>query len=338
MASLRNTVRSLAYAGGMLGLRHGMLHHATLTVVMFHRVTIPGSFAATSADPRYAIPAPLFAACLRFFRRYYNIVGLDVVRASSRGHACLPPHALLITFDDGWQDNLSVALPILQQHDLTAAVFVAADVLDQSVPWWWQEILLRSLREKQASWDELWALTGGGDAPGGDRDLVLLTRYAALTPALRLRLIGPLAKDVSAEGRHMIGNCGLKELAAAGIGLGAHGATHVPLSMMAHPEQDLARARGILEPETQASGLELDALSFPHGRYDLTSLHAARATGFSVLFTSDPCLNAAPQGQPSSLLGRIPIEAATMTSASGRFSPARLATWLFHRPVRWLVG
>ena len=47
--------------------------------------------------------------------------------------------------------------------------------------------------------------------------------------------------------------------------------------------------------------------------------------------------NAAPAGQPAALLGRIPIDAAAITDATGAFDAARLATWLFHRPIEALA-
>jgi hypothetical protein len=108
--------------------------------------------------------------------------------------------------------------------------------------------------------------------------------------------------------------------------------------MMAEPETDLGRARAALEPQLRSLGQPLDALSFPHGRYDAASLAAARAAGFSILLTSAPCLNAAPAGRPGPLLGRIPIDAAAITDEASGFAPSRLATWLFHRPVEALAG
>jgi peptidoglycan/xylan/chitin deacetylase (PgdA/CDA1 family) len=338
MTSPKAIARRMAYASGVLGANHRLRHRNTLTVVMFHRVTAIGSPAQKNADPEYSVPAPLFAACLRFFGRHYTVVGLEQLRASLRDGSPLPAHSLLITFDDGWQDNVSVALPILRWQGFPAAVFVAADVLAQTTSWWWQEILLRALRTGCASWDQLWTLAGGKPLPPGDPELVLLACYGALDPSERLRLLAPFVADAAAEGTHMIGPDGLRELAAGGIGLGAHGAAHLPLTMMAEPETDLGRARAVLEPQLRPLGQPLDVLSFPHGRYDSASLAAARAAGFSILLTSDPCLNAAPAGRPGPLLGRIPMDADAITDAAGAFAPSRLATWLFHRPVEALAG
>lgn len=39
----------------------------------------------------------------------------------------LPPKPILITFDDGYEDNYRVAYPILQKHHLTATIFLITD-------------------------------------------------------------------------------------------------------------------------------------------------------------------------------------------------------------------
>lgn len=328
----------MAYAGGLLGANHHLRHRDTLTVAMFHRVLAVGSAAEKHADPEYGLSAPLFAACLGFFRRHYTVIGLEQLRASLRGGPPLPPCALLLTFDDGWQDTAAVALPILRRHGLPAVVFVAADVLAQTTSWWWQEILLRALRTGSANRDQLWCLAGGRPLSPGDPELALLVCYAGLDPAVRTRLLLPFAGETAAEGAHMIGPEGLRDLAAGGFALGAHGAAHLPLTMMEDPPADLGRARAVLEPQLASLGQPLDALSFPHGRYDQGSIAAARAAEFSILFTSDPCLNAAPAGRPGALLGRISIDASAITDDVGAFAPSRLATWLFHRPIEALCG
>lgn len=39
----------------------------------------------------------------------------------------LPPNPILITFDDGYEDNYQVAYPILQEHHFTATIFIITD-------------------------------------------------------------------------------------------------------------------------------------------------------------------------------------------------------------------
>src|SRR5665213_3191320 len=105
-------------------LYHRICNRSTLTVVMFHRV-MPRD------DPRWDTEFPFgtvtdafFAQCLRFFAKHYNVVALADLVASRRGDRQLPPRSLLITFDDGYADNEEYALPLLQQHELPAVVFV----------------------------------------------------------------------------------------------------------------------------------------------------------------------------------------------------------------------
>jgi peptidoglycan/xylan/chitin deacetylase (PgdA/CDA1 family) len=334
----RAAARTLAYRSGMLGLRHRRLNRDTLTVAMFHRVIAPGTPEAAQADLIYSLPADLFAASLEFFRRHYAVVGLDEVRASQAGTAALPPRALLLTFDDGWHDTLSVALPLLRRAGLPAVVFVATDALADPASWWWQEMLLRAFRTGEIAAADMGEGVMGGDVPPA---LALLLQYAALDPAARAHALTSFMgapfmgaagmRRGAIEGRHMLQAGQLGELAAGGIAIGGHGAAHLPLSLLADPGTDLRRCRAAL-------GTAVTALSFPHGRYDAASIAAARATGFATLFTSDACLNATPDGRAGDLLGRISIQTDAIAGRDGAFDPARLATWLFHRKVRRLAA
>ena len=65
---------------------------------------------------------------------------------------------------------------------------------------------------------------------------------------------------------------------------------HLPLTMMAEPETDLGRARAAPE-QLRSLGQPLDALSFPHGRYDAASLAAARAAGLPARQSVRSCSN-----------------------------------------------
>ncbi len=90
-----------------------------LTILMFHRVhERPDSLFPNQMH------AAMFRERMRWIRTWFNVLPLD--QATTRWLAeALPARALAITFDDGYADNCTVALPILRQLDLHATFFVS---------------------------------------------------------------------------------------------------------------------------------------------------------------------------------------------------------------------
>ena len=52
----------------------------------------------------------------------------------------LPPHAVALTFDDGYADNLVTAKPLLEKADVAATVFLATGFINRSESFWWDEL------------------------------------------------------------------------------------------------------------------------------------------------------------------------------------------------------
>jgi peptidoglycan/xylan/chitin deacetylase (PgdA/CDA1 family) len=93
----------------------------------------------------------------------YVHVSLQQVRDHYLHGATLPTGAVLITFDDGYRDNLANALPILQRHGYPAVIFVPIGYLDGDRPLPHEEALRRlGVRNETVGWDELAALEAGG--------------------------------------------------------------------------------------------------------------------------------------------------------------------------------
>jgi peptidoglycan/xylan/chitin deacetylase (PgdA/CDA1 family) len=95
-----------------------------LTTLIFHRV-LP------KLDPlRHGEPdLERFDALMKFISNNFNVLPLpEAVDQLQRGK--LPRRACCITFDDGYADNLTIALPILEKYRLPATVFVATGYLD----------------------------------------------------------------------------------------------------------------------------------------------------------------------------------------------------------------
>jgi peptidoglycan/xylan/chitin deacetylase (PgdA/CDA1 family) len=97
---------------------------AKLTVLLYHRV-LPRPDPLVPHEP----DAAEFDAQLACLARVFRVVSLeDGLRKLREG--TLPARAICITFDDGYRDNIEVAVPVLKRHGLTASFFIATGFLD----------------------------------------------------------------------------------------------------------------------------------------------------------------------------------------------------------------
>jgi peptidoglycan/xylan/chitin deacetylase (PgdA/CDA1 family) len=340
MSSLKDKVKSASYALGPLGLYHVLVNRARLTVVMFHRVLAHDAPERIGADLDYVIDAELFDQCLGFFGRHYNVVSLDQVVAATRGEH-LPGWPLLITFDDGWVDTLTVAAPMLARRNLPAACFVVSDAVGDAGPQWWQNsynIAWRTQRLTlegiETAWRQLGLPAPAGPRAGTNPYLLGLAMLAEMPASARLQLLEQSLVGVALnDSRHMLEVDQVASLASAGVGIGAHGATHVPMTLSSNLRDELAgaraRLRGYLEAGHRSD--EVATLSFPHGRFEDGIVQAGRESGYAVMFTSAPHLTDLPDGQlGTDVCGRIEI-ATRHVAPGGQFRPDLLACHLFLR-------
>src|SRR5436190_558012 len=47
---------------------------------------------------------------------------------------------VVVTFDDGYADNATVAAPILERHGVPATMFVVSGVVGSQADFWWDEL------------------------------------------------------------------------------------------------------------------------------------------------------------------------------------------------------
>jgi peptidoglycan/xylan/chitin deacetylase (PgdA/CDA1 family) len=119
--------------------------------------------------------------------------------------APLPARAVLLTFDDGYRDNLENALPILRRHGYPAVLFVPIGFLDDERPLPHEESLrLLGIRNQTVDWSELAELEAGGvrieshgigHRPLSELDPAEAAREIALS---KLRLEQRLGREVAA--------------------------------------------------------------------------------------------------------------------------------------------
>jgi len=79
------------------------------------------------------IRADRFEAQLNYLRRHYQVISLAKFLEARRTNAPLPNHSVVLTFDDGYRNFLTGALPRLAEREMPASVFLITDrIADES--------------------------------------------------------------------------------------------------------------------------------------------------------------------------------------------------------------
>ncbi|HEX6513214.1 MAG TPA: polysaccharide deacetylase family protein [Chloroflexota bacterium] len=100
---------------------------AGASVLMYHHIASPGR-GMSAADTQYFVdPATFDQQLFYLLSNGYNVVTPDQIVDSLTGGAELPPRAVAITIDDGWQDFWQNGLPVLKKYALPATIFAIAD-------------------------------------------------------------------------------------------------------------------------------------------------------------------------------------------------------------------
>lgn len=105
-----------------------------VAILMYHRVC------EVPSDPWELCVTPThFAEQLDYLRQHYRILPLRaLVRFLQNGQ--VPKRAVVVTFDDGYADNLWNAKPLLERYSAPATVFVTTGYLGRDREFWWDDL------------------------------------------------------------------------------------------------------------------------------------------------------------------------------------------------------
>ena len=263
---------------------------ARLTILIFHRVL---------AKPDPLFPAEVdttrFAAIVSWMNQWFNLVPLEDAALRLARHD-LPERAACITFDDGYGDNLTNALPILQQFGVPATFFIATGYLNGGRMW--NDTVIEAIRRTplpELDLDEI----GAGVFPVATNSE---KRFAIdkLIGLLKYRDSGQRVELASAVAEHsradlpadlMLSDAGVLELHKGGMVIGAHTVDHPILRLCDESEasRQIAESRDYLEALT---GHRVSLFAYPNGKHgnDYTAEQArlVRKLGFVAAVSTEP--------------------------------------------------
>lgn len=254
-----------------------------LSILIYHRVR-------PEADPLFPseLDAARFDEQLAQLGQAFTIISLSQAVEGLRD-GTLPRGAACITFDDGYADNVEVALPILLRHGISATFFLATGFLNGGRMWndkvievirtapekldlrslGYGQLVLDSVRARQLAIDSLLESL---------KYLPLAAREAKVDRLCGLLPDGP-------PGDLMMTSAQVRALHQAGMEIGAHTVNHPILSNMA-PDAARQEIEGCKRELEDITGAAVRWFAYPNGKpqrdYGAEHVDMVRAAGFEA--------------------------------------------------------
>lgn len=288
------TKRLLSAPGiNLLAARHAGLS----TCLNYHRITAD-VYGPESFNPNIylSVHVGAFEEQIRYLSENYLCLTVpDAVRLLRVGK--LPSGSVTITFDDGYRDNLTLALPILEKYGVPATVFITTGFLDRSAALWWEEqaFILERISSLKFEWQDKqfnWELTSRKQKEEAAAEL--RTTFKRLNSGSQNELMDLLRSACSERFSYDSEVLTYSELCTLDqhplITIGAHTLTHPVLSRVSKEQvrHELLGSRSILE---QILGHPVDLFAYPIGGKDHASVREfqlAEECGFVAALTSRP--------------------------------------------------
>jgi peptidoglycan/xylan/chitin deacetylase (PgdA/CDA1 family) len=260
-------------------------------IICYHRVCETDNGAGLSVTPAQ-LSEQLAALC----------AGGPAATLEEIASGAAPTDAFAVTFDDGYADNLHLALPLLEAAGVPATFFIATTHVRDGLPFWWDQLALllgpaadngrkRAVLELRCAGElRSWAPTTASEFDECRRHLVGWLQpqppeeITGVIAQLR-EWFGPDSPPPPEADRPMTIE-ELRTLAASPLAtIGAHTQTH-PCLRAATPERRAAELAGSRDDLTEWLGEAPTTLAYPFGVWgvdvDLEVVEAAEAAGYSA--------------------------------------------------------
>ncbi len=129
--------RALVWSGSAWLWYHAVTaRRPRFRVLGYHSVTAAPAPRGT-IERALGVPVAEFARQMAFIRAKFLPVHLEEFERFRHNPAEFPRPPVAVTFDDGYRDNLKLALPVLERFGIPATVFVTTGQVGSSEPFWW---------------------------------------------------------------------------------------------------------------------------------------------------------------------------------------------------------
>ncbi len=295
----KNLARKLVFPAvnsmGIEKLFSTLSSHSTL-ILMYHGVVKHQDLSLSVNH----ISVSDFEKHLEYFSRNFKIISLEEAFDNYRSGKATKRKSLVITFDDGYENNYLNAYPLLKKYNFPATIFVTSQCLlnPERLLWYDQLDLCKSvINYEKFSKREIQLSSQDENGTLKIRDIHALRRLMKSVNAKDKELIlsnvinKDEAKDIinktDPEYYRLLKKDQIREMADSGlIEIGSHTVFHPNLDTLQTKdlEFELNESKKILQ---LASAKKINSIAFPDGAYNQDVKRMAEKAGYQNLLAAE---------------------------------------------------
>lgn len=304
VALVKKVVIWSAYYFGFFKLLR-FLNRDKVTIMTIHGVMedLPG---CTWVPLRTHLPPSSLDKMLGWMASRYTFIPLSRAMDILEGKAPPVKNGLALTFDDGYRNNITHALPILKKYGVVPTFFIATSYLDEQKPFWFEHLDF-SLQEAKVNGIKVEFLGADIEFDNSSRDT--LTRdYSNFRSDCKAKFendeqmleeFSSLAEKLESMGERKLRDImsvdewagvmsweELSEVVASGdVEVGSHTLDHYRLDCLSEDEirRQLRESKTLIERKL---GIDCQTFCYPNGNFNDVATRLVKEEGYRAAFTT----------------------------------------------------
>jgi peptidoglycan/xylan/chitin deacetylase (PgdA/CDA1 family) len=252
---------------------------------------------------------PNVAAICEYLTRHFELLPLSAIVDSMKKGAALPDNALAVTVDDGYKNYLEYGHPIFKRHKILTTLFAVSEFAAGRL-WLWPDQIEFAIEQTARTFISVdlgnngvteFALNSPQEKAATVERLTEMLK--AVPNRQRIDFMAKVGRLCDVEipkvpPAHRAGMTWeeLRAIAADGVEIGCHTATHPILTRLESATELQAEIRGAKETMEENLGFSIRHFCYPNGKaadFDDTVVASVRDAGFASAVTCLWGLNSA---------------------------------------------
>jgi len=266
----------------------------SVTVLAYHRIKNINSDFLYDRELISASTAS-FEAQIKYIKNNFNVITCKELSDAIYSNKKLPKKSLLITFDDGFDDNYINAYPILKSHNIPAAFFVSSGYIDSQLPYWFDLIyMVYTQQNNEVAYNILISILNSSGCENIFNIHDVFRFMKKIPNTLREDIVSKLMQDlrnnnieIHTEQSKPMSWSQISEMSNNGFDIGSHTVNHPILATCNTHEMnyELLQSKKTIE---KSVGKNIISIAYPNGGvsdYNAETIELAKKAGYKIGFS-----------------------------------------------------